>query len=452
MPKINLYEHDLTTPGGSSRSNNIVYVPGFAKYMKEKYRNKSKYPETYITWPHVFNTVPEFLEVFSSEDTKDLKGKFEYIRFSENKVSDNNGHQIKLVVCERSMQYALSLLSIGLPVLYDLITYTENNKVTEQDLIDKLTYKPSNGSGTEEKAHIVKRIELLKDRTNYDVKFITTGGYYLKDIINDINDVMVNVAATRGDCVALIDHEELINKTYNLKSSIFTNDNNLNAKFGAMFTPWCTFQMPSYEVFDNSSTITRLSSINMPGSLAYLLAFGTSVSNNNANWLAAAGASRGNIPYLKAPLVQLTEADIDSYQERTGISINPIANISPYGVIVWGNRTLNNNASGLIASSFLNIRQLCNDIKKELYTTCKYLTFEPNSDFLWVKFKSMITPLLDKMQSGDGISGYQIAKKKSAQKATLTAVIRIYPVEAVEDFEITLELADEATSVIDNLQ
>lgn len=62
-----------------------------------------------------------------------------------------------------------------------------------------------------------------------------------------------------------------------------------------------------------------------------------------------------------------------------------------------------------------------------------------------------MTPLLDQMQTGNGISGYKLTKKKSTKKATLTAVVRIYPIEAVEDFEITLELADESTDVTDNL-
>ena len=134
-----------------------------------------------------------------------------------------------------------------------------------------------------------------------------------------------------------------------------------------MFTPWCTFQFPSYEVFeDKGDHIEKLAPINMPGSLAYLLDFGTSIANNNANWLAAAGASRGYIPYLKSPLIYLNESQIESYQQKTGISINPIARINPYGVIIWGNRTLNNKASGLVASSFLNISQIWNDIKKTL--------------------------------------------------------------------------------------
>lgn len=55
------------------------------------------------------------------------------------------------------------------------------------------------------------------------------------------------------------------------------------------------------------------------------------------------------------------------------------------------------------------------------------------------------------MQTGDGISGYELKKKKTTKKATMVAALRIYPIEAVEDFEITLELADESTTLTDNL-
>lgn len=422
MPTINLHERDLTTAGGLNASSNVVYVPGFAKTAKSKYRDpKSKY---YIdfTKPYLFNNVSEFLEVFSNDG-----GKFEYIKMGTVKEND-----IELINVDKSAVYALALLSVGLPVLYSCFSFIEGNAVTENDLMKKLT---DGNSG------LAKHLELIKDKNNYDIKFITTGGYNTLDL--NIATTMCNVAETRGDCTALIDHKE----TDDIINTILTNAP--KNKFGAMFTPWCNFQFPSYQTF--SSSKATLNSINMPGSLAYLLAFGTSVANGNANWLAAAGASRGYIPYLNKPLKYLTESEISSCQTKTGVSINPIAKINPYGVIIWGNRTLNNNTSGLIASSFLNIRQLCNDIKKTLYVACKSITFEQNSDLLWVKFKSMITPLLDQMQTGDGISGYQLTKKKSLGKATLTAVIRIYPIEAVEDFEITLELADEFTNVTDNL-
>ena len=409
MPKIDIKERDLTTAGGLNGSSNVVYVPGFVKHINSKYTDKIKFP-------YLFNSVSEFKTIFSGED-----GNFSLLGYS-----DTTGF-------EKSQLYVLSILQTGLPVLFDLV----GGVGVETD---------SKAAGYLQgmQSHISSKLEKLKDRNNYDIKFLTSGGYYG----SSFGSTLIAIAADRGDCTAIVDHSE---KTTALDMEKDKGEipNSANGKYGAMFTPWCTFQFPKWDSKEN----TPLTS--MPGSLAYLLAFASSVNANNANWLAAAGASRGGIPYLEAPLVVLSEDDVAKYQRTNinniGISINPITNINPYGVIVWGNRTLNPNASGLIASSFLNIRQLCNDIKKTLYIACKSITFEQNSDLLWVKFKSMITPLLDQMQTGDGISGYQISKKKSTKKATLTAVIRIYPIEAVEDFDITLELADEDTTVSDNL-
>lgn len=410
MPKIDIKERDLTTAGGLNGSSNVVYVPGFVKHINSKYAGKIKFP-------YLFNSVSEFKTVFSEEN-----GDFSLLGYSD--VANN---------FERSQLYALSILQTGLPVLFDLV----GGVGVETD---------STAAGYLEgmESHISSNLDKLKDRNNYDIKFLTSGGYYSATF----GSTLISIAAARGDCTAIIDHSEK-SVALDMETDSGEIPNSADGKYGAMFTPWCTFQFPKWDSKKN----TPLTS--MPGSLAYLLAFASSVNANNANWLAAAGASRGGIPYLEAPLVVLSEDNVAEYQRtndnNTGVSINPITNINPYGVIVWGNRTLNQNASGLVASSFLNIRQLCNDIKKTLYIACKSITFEQNSDLLWVKFKSMITPLLDQMQTGDGISGYQISKKKSTKKATLTAVIRIYPIEAVEDFDITLELADEDTTVSDNL-
>ena len=56
-------------------------------------------------------------------------------------------------------------------------------------------------------------------------------------------------------------------------------------------------------------------------------------------------------------------------------------NIRPYGYCIWGNRTLNEN-NGLVASSFMNIRTLVNEVKKTVYSVAKSLTFELNNDVL----------------------------------------------------------------------
>ena len=96
----------------------------------------------------------------------------------------------------------------------------------------------------------------------------------------------------------------------------------------------------------------------------------------------------------------------------------------------------------MTAQSFLNVRQMVSDIKKLVYIAAKSLTFEQNNDILWVNFKSKITPTLDKMVTSNGISGYKVIQKPTTEKAKIVALIKIYPIEPVEDWDITIELSD----------
>ena len=110
--------------------------------------------------------------------------------------------------------------------------------------------------------------------------------------------------------------------------------------------------------------------------------------------------------------------------------------------------TAEGGEDGLTATSFLNIRNMVSDIKKTAYNAAKQCIFEQNSDVLWVNFCSLVQPLLDKLISGQGLSNYKIIKQPTNEKAKLKAKIVIYPIYAVEDFEITIELSDQDVSVI----
>ena len=220
-----------------------------------------------------------------------------------------------------------------------------------------------------------------------------------------------------------------------------------------MFAPWCLFKTPSMV----KSKITGFGGeFYLPGSFAYLMAMAKATSTGANNWQAYAGANRGKIPYIISPKQVLSQALIDVLQtrgENTGetYSINPIATINPFGLIVWGNRTLfdNSAAKGLTASSFLNIRNMCSDIKKRIFIAARQLTFEQNNEILWVNFKSKVTPLLDQMVSSGALSGYELVKKANKKKAELSAIIRLYAIEAIEDFELEVQLADQTSAVIE---
>ena len=184
----------------------------------------------------------------------------------------------------------------------------------------------------------------------------------------------------------------------------------------------------------------------MPPSFGYLKALATSV-KTNPNWYPVAGVTRGVIPELKQLSTNLTNAIAESLQTIKGVSINPITLIRPYGFTIWGNRTLNNNGDVLIASSLLHIRNLVCDVKKAVYVAAKKFMFEPISEILWLNFKSEIEPLLDKMKSGNGLTKYEILRKSTTEKATICAVIRLWAVDAVEKFDVTIELSDSYVNV-----
>lgn len=241
---------------------------------------------------------------------------------------------------------------------------------------------------------------------------------------------------------------------------------NESSKYQAMFVPWATYaptciQRYGKQTLSSDEYIPTLKDdqsydyypdmVELPGSFGYLMAMANAIKNGSNNWLAMAGAKRGSVPFLKALKEDITQADIEILQARNTISINPIATINPFGVLIWGNRTLYNNQlkGNLTASSFLNIRNLCSDVKKTIWASARRMTFEQNSDILWVNFKSYVTPTLDQMVSGGCLAGYELKKRVAKQKATLDAIIRLYAIEAVEDFEIEIQLADDSTAIIE---
>lgn len=312
------------------------------------------------------------------------------------------------------------------------------------------------------------RLNNIEDKNEYSVKYITSGGYptFIEITQDDgsrscsLAACMTECAMQRGDAVALIDpiddpedplryNDE--NSIYYRANRFFAND--ANASFGAMFIPWGTYTCVTV------TDINKMSQL-MPPSFGYLMCVATAI-KTSPNWLAMAGVTRGIVPNLKALHTNaiLSNVIAEDYQPKYGkdnnkVSINAITNVKPYGLAIWGNRTLEPVAEkGTTALNFLNTRNMVSDIKKLAYSTAKSLMFEQDSDTLWLNFKSGVSPLLDQLKSGHGISNYKIIKgttKYNGQALTrgeMAAVIKIYPLYAIEYFEITVVIADEDVSV-----
>lgn len=301
------------------------------------------------------------------------------------------------------------------------------------------------------------KLYVLEDKGEYQIKFLTLGAYPCFEFGTadsyPVFDNIIEAAAKRGDCIALVDHTnksdrklqtEVSSGSVYASLSSYVKKNNMTVvrkggdsedgyTYGAMFTPYATYKLSTQ---NNAQYI-------LPASFGYLSAFAAST-QTNPNWYAVAGVSRGVPSGLIGLSQNITNAIADLYQPRNNVAINCITNIKPYGYTIWGNRTLKNNSADgdLKALSFLNIRVLTCDLKKTLYQACKRYTFENNTDIMWLNFKSQIEPALAKMLSGNGIASYQIIKVATTKKATIEAIIRLVPIEPVEDWYITIELTD----------
>lgn len=429
MPKINITEIDKTVPVAATPSTEIVFIPGFSA--------KGDAP---IDTPTLCYTVKEFTDAFGTEAPT---------FGSDQEYPDNNSKQadgfdtaiipttatktkdkmFKKGDADPSYIIALELLNAGIPVLYSRASATIS--VAAMYTYLKTAYNK------------------FSNINDYEVMYLTSGGYpvleysYMKEttsVENGIAKSMIKAASTRGEAIALLDHINNPARPLTGTGSVFESleTAELDAEgYGAVFTAWRNYKSP----VDGKTYV-------MPGSFTYLNCLAESV-KTNPSYLAIAGVTRGLVKNDAGQTTDaiLTNAIADTYQPETGVSINGITKVRPYGQVIWGNRTLKTNAKGLTATSYLNIRKLVCIIKKDLYAAATKCMFEQNSSILWINFKSMVTPLLDQLSTSSGITGYKLVQMPSDNPAKIVARLTIYPIYAVEAFDITIELASDATSI-----
>lgn len=333
-------------------------------------------------------------------------------------------------------QIAYELLGLGYTILYKRMD-------SVLDLKDPEFFKP------------------FTDKAIYDFRYIITG--LLTDADGSASANIISVAhfnnnadvTGRGDCVALIDinpslYEGVTQSTAIKNIAAASASGTFSSKYAALFAPYVTYNMEEKEEFGNNRTF--------PGYFHYLACAAKAAENYN-EWYAVAGYNRGISKYaIESVGCKFGEAAINALEPRHVTSegvhraVNLIVKIKK-NYFLWGNRTAEDlgdegsDFGDLRASHFLNIRQLCTTIKKQIYVACRRFTFDPNSDVLWINFKNAIIPTLEKMKADQGIDDYKFIKVATSQKAKLAAKIRIIPIEAVEDFDIDLYLEDSISGV-----
>ena len=120
------------------------------------------------------------------------------------------------------------------------------------------------------------------------------------------------------------------------------------------------------------------------------------------------------------------------------------------GIVWWEANTLLDKNSAL---QFLNIRVLCNVLKRALYDYLAYGLQEPGDDILRKQLQFSLEDYLKGVQAGRGISKYQVVISEVnnttalVNSGILAVAVIITPIIAVREIQLTLAIAKEGLTV-----
>ena len=245
-------------------------------------------------------------------------------------------------------------------------------------------------------ADFTPALSLLANTDEYQFNLLFTPGLFLAG-----GNSAINIGANNADPIALCEGRAdalAVVDTVPYGGTIVgaaTAANASNSSYAATYWPWC-------QVF--SSPMGKLvwvpASVLMPG----VFAFTDEVS---APWFAPAGVTRGGIPNVIKVERKLSLADRNTlYQDN----VNPLATFPGEGVVVFGQKTLQQKASAL---DRVNVRRLLIQLKSFIGSVGRSLVFEQNTAVTRNRFLNQVNPYLDNVVQKQGLFAYKVVMDES---------------------------------------
>ncbi len=163
--------------------------------------------------------------------------------------------------------------------------------------------------------------------------------------------------------------------------------------------------------------------------------------NKSFSWVAPAGIDRGSAP------ISVVRADIKlSKNGRDTLyagRINPMATYTQYGVVVWGQKTLQVAQSAL---DRINVRRLLLQLQRLVAAASITLVFEQNDQTLRDQFTAKVEPILLQIQAQRGLADFKIVVDETLNtpdvidRNTLVGKIQIKPVPSAEFIDLTFQV------------
>ena len=132
--------------------------------------------------------------------------------------------------------------------------------------------------------------------------------------------------------------------------------------------------------------------------------------------------------------------------------INPIASFPSSGIVVFGQKTLQERQSAL---DRINVRRLVIYLKKHISILSTQILFEQNVQATWDRFKGLVEPFLANVKTKFGISDYRLVLYETTTTPDLIdrnimyAKILVKPARAIEFIAIDFVILSTGASFDD---
>jgi hypothetical protein len=228
-------------------------------------------------------------------------------------------------------------------------------------------------------------IQAVSNPDEYDINMLVTPGVIYSQHVYVVTQGIAMVE-NRADAFYVFDADSLGNTVLSAINAIV----GLDTSYAATYHPWLKIRDTN-----TGKTLWAPPSVLLPGVYAFNDRVG-------AEFFAPAGLTRGGLSEALQVRARLASADRDNLYLN---SINPIAFFPGQGIVVWGQKTLQQAASAL---DRINVRRLLIMIKKFVASTARYLVFEQNTEATRNRFLSIVNPYLANIQERQGLYAFKV--------------------------------------------
>ena len=269
----------------------------------------------------------------------------------------------------------------------------------------------------------MKHINALSNADEWDINMVVVPGVN-RNQHSSVWTSILDMVEQRADAFFIADAG---NPTTTLTQTV-TQAESVDSNYAAVYYPW----VKTIDINTNK-LITVPPSVLLPGVFA---------ANDRvaAEWFAPAGLNRGGLVGAVSVLDKLTQSERDTLYEA---KVNPICQFPGQGIVVWGQKTLQDKPSAL---DRINVRRLLLTVRKYIASTSKYLVFEQNSSETRNRFLNIVNPYLESIQQRQGLYAFRVVMDETnntpdvIDRNILKGAIYLQPTKTAEFIQIDFNI------------